>query len=520
MARLLTSAWMQEADRRTIEELGIPGVVLMENAGAGVVEILWHKIPKLTQKRVLILAGRGNNGGDGFVIARRLLQAGVNVQVLLFAQSAQIRGDALIHQRVFTNLGGPLHEITTSDSIPKLIDALRHTDIVIDAIFGTGLSKPITGLLAEAFTLVNQAKKPLLAVDIPSGVSADSGHILGCALQANWTVTFAAEKIGHRQYPGAQMCGEMILVPIGIPCHYIERSEHWVLRNLPDDLVIPPTPTDAHKGTFGHLLIVAGGTGKAGAALLTTQGALRMGPGLVTVASPASIQPQVAAQLIEAMTYPLPEDPLGGLHGLTTVQALQKSGIKPQAMAMGPGLGMAEGTGMALESLLTLFDLPTVLDADALNFLAAKGEMELTKWARDRHTPLILTPHPGEMGRLMNCPIQKIQQNRLETTVEAAAKWGVWVVLKGAGTVIASPEGVAWINDTGNPCLASGGSGDLLCGMIAGLLTRGWPVASAVRGGVWLHGAAADAAAKKLGQIGLVASDLLPYLLRLRQRLG
>ncbi|MBF0370347.1 MAG: NAD(P)H-hydrate dehydratase [Magnetococcales bacterium] len=511
MTKLLTSEQMREADRQTIEALGLPGVVLMENAGAGVVELLRTRLPDLPQRRVLVLAGRGNNGGDGFVIARRLKMSGVSAQVILFGRGEQLQGDARINWQVFQNLRGRVIEIA-GEEVPEFFNGiLAHSGVVVDAVFGTGLKKPVAGVIGEIFQRVNRSGKPVIAVDIPSGVSADSGQVLGEALQADWTVTFAAEKIGHRTYPGAELSGEVMTVPIGIPDKFIDIPAHRVARNLPDDLVIPQRPEAGHKGSFGHLLVVAGGEGKAGAAVLTASGALRTGPGLVTVASPRSVQDQVATQLTEAMTLPLPEDGKTGGLGAGAVDKIRHCNLEPDALALGPGLGINHAIhGIVLE-IIERWDVPTVVDADALNVFSGAAD-EIAALAGSRSAPLVLTPHPGELGRILGCSVVEIQGDRLGVACQHAARWGVWLVLKGAGTVIAAPTGEAWINDSGNSGLAAGGSGDLLTGIIGGLLTQGWPVESAVRAGVWLHGAAADAAVVESGPAGLMARDLLPHL--------
>ncbi|MBF0182917.1 MAG: NAD(P)H-hydrate dehydratase [Magnetococcales bacterium] len=514
MAKLLTSAQMREADRRTIEELGLPGVVLMENAGAQVVKVLKQRLPDWRKVPILVLAGHGNNGGDGFVIARRLLQSGARVSVFLFGQCDRLQGDALTHFQVFEGCGGLVREVGIATDLQRFDQLLSHAGVVVDAVFGTGLTRPVEGVALQLFDKINRAAKPLLAVDMPSGVSADTGQILGIALQAQWTVTFAAEKIGHRTYPGAALCGEVIRVDIGIPARYLDIPEHGIARNLPDDLQVPQRHPDSHKGSFGHLLIWAGSLGKEGAAVLTALGALRTGPGLVTVATPANARAALLGQLTEAMSLPLPED----AEGVAVASALLESGIAADALAIGPGLGRGAALTEAILTLLSRWDLPAVLDADALNAVAAAGH-RLAGISRGRQSPLILTPHPGEFSRLLSGAISAaaVQSDRLGYALQLAHDWQVWLVLKGAGTVIAAPDGRAWINETGHHGLAAGGSGDLLTGIIAGLLTQGWPVESALRAGVWMHGAAADA--EGVGA-GLLASDLLPHLRRLRRQWG
>ncbi|MBF0624413.1 MAG: NAD(P)H-hydrate dehydratase [Magnetococcales bacterium] len=519
MAKLLTSRQMMAADRRTIDDLGLPGIVLMENAGAALTHTLLERMPGLRERRVVVVAGTGNNGGDGFVVARRLFQEGIRVRVFLLGHGESLKGDARTNHDVCRKLGVRIRELTDDSGLEGLRSALGHAAVVVDAVFGTGLQREVTGLFARVFDLINELGKPVLAVDLPSGVSADDGRILGSAVRATWTVTFAAEKIAHRTWPGAGYCGEVICHPIGIPQAYLDSAEHAVELNRPEGLEIPPRPGDGHKGRFGHLLILAGSLGKTGAAVLTARGALRTGPGLVTVALPRGAQRLVARELVEAMTLPLDEDEAGIGLGAGAMVGLRASGLRPQALAIGPGLGTGPGAGAAVRALVQDQDVPAVLDADALNLLTAEPE-DLLRLARGRRSPLVITPHPGEMSRLTGLTVPEIQADRLAVARRQAQAWGVWVVLKGAGTVIAAPDGRAWINATGHSGLGAGGSGDLLTGIIAGFLTQGWPVASAVRAGVWIHGAAAEAAAADSGPIGLVASDLLPHLQRLRNRLG
>ncbi|GAB0058779.1 Bifunctional NAD(P)H-hydrate repair enzyme Nnr [Candidatus Magnetaquicoccaceae bacterium FCR-1] len=514
--RLLTSAQMREADRRTIENLGLPGVVLMENAGAAACRILKTRMPEWRERVVVILAGQGNNGGDGFVVGRWLLQSGGRVVVLLLGRGADLKGDARIHHGAFVGQGGVVRELLPGVELADVLHPLLlHCSVVVDAIFGTGLARSVEGLAAELIRLVARSGKPVLAVDIPSGVCADTGRILGCALPARWTVTFAAEKRGHRLYPGAGLVGELIVAPIGIPESFLNIPEHDVALNVTEDLVIPKRSPDAHKGDCGRLLVVAGGVGMEGAAILVAQGAARVGAGLITVATPAAAQPVVTAGLTEAMTLPLPLR----ASGEPLLDIITKGRFQPDVLAIGPGLGENEQTWELVTAMMAWKELPTLLDADALNVLAGQGE-RIRHWSIGRRTPLILTPHPGEMARLWGMEVNDVRGDRLAIARRTARDWGVWVVLKGAGSVIAAPDGRAWINATGNPGLAAGGSGDLLTGIIAGLLAQDWPVESAVRAGVWLHGAAADACAAEQGMVGMLAGDLLPHTRRLRNGLG
>ncbi len=520
MGRLLTSQQMQTADRGTIEQVGLPGLVLMENAGAAATEVLLDRAATVIaqQRPILILVGPGNNGGDGFVMARRLLAMGIRVHCLLFAALERLTGDARTHAMVFVRLGGMVQEVGEAHSTAEIADfstLLAHAGVVVDAIFGTGLVRPIEGVLAQAIAQVNATGKPVLAVDMPSGVQADRGAILGIAIQARWTVTFAAEKIGHRTYPGAERCGEVILRQIGIPAALIDLPEHRVFLNQPPSSILQQRSVAAHKGHFGHLLLLAGSPGKAGAAVLAALGAARTGPGLLTVATAHALVGQIVAHLPEAMTIPLP-DP--GEDGKNIRQELCSCGFVPTALGIGPGLGTGSHWLTTLLTLLHSFDVPAVLDADALTLLAADGRTQerMSQITMTRTAPVVVTPHPGEMARLTGMRTEQIQADRLGSALRMAAQWQVWVVLKGAGTVIAAPDGRAWLNATGNPGMAAGGSGDVLTGMIAGLLTQGLAMEEALSYGVWMHGKAADQAAQQLGMVGLLASDLLPFIQQLR----
>ena len=519
MSKLLTSQQMREADRRTIEELGLPGIVLMENAGAGIVACLQARYPDWRQRRILVLAGGGNNGGDGFVVGRRILMAGGRVFAILLGHADRLQGDARTNHAVFVRLGGQVQEVHQSADMAAVEVLFSHVGLVVDAVFGTGLQRPVRGVTADLFEWINASGRPVVAVDIPSGVCADSGRILGTALRADLTVALAAEKIGHRLYPGAGLCGEVTCVPIGIPASFIDIPAHAVARNLPDGLKIPPRPPDLHKGGAGHLLILAGSAGKEGAAVLAALGALRTGPGLVTVATPRAAHDGITAKLTESMILPLPDAEDGIGLGDRSLEVILASGIQASALAMGPGLGGGEAVYRTVYELTARWDVPVVLDADALNALAPNGN-RLSALAGERDRPVVATPHPGELARLLGCSVPEILGDPLGHAQRCAGEWGVWLVLKGAGTVIAAPDGRVWINGTGNSGLASGGSGDLLTGVIAGLLTQGWPVESAVRAGVWLHGAAADEAVAGEGAAGLLAGDLPPYIRRLRNRLG
>jgi NAD(P)H-hydrate epimerase len=527
MSRLLTSAQMREVDRRTIEEVGLPGSILMENAGNAAVSVLLDRATETQLARpVLVLAGPGNNGGDGFVVARRLLEIGKPVHVLLLGTLDRLRGDARLHAAVWVRVGGTVQEMGTASTLaavtPGVLHHIAHAGVIVDALFGTGLTRPIDGMAAELITRVNGSGKPVLAIDLPSGVDADRGTLPGAAIRATWTVTFAAEKIGHRQYPGAGCCGEIVVRPIGIPRHLLDVPEHAVALNQPLSDPVAPRPMDTHKGATGHLVLLAGSApGTAGAAVLAALGAARAGPGRLTVATHAAATHAILAHLPEAMTLdlplPRPDGAATGAAALLVRRLVDTFGPRrplPDAMAFGPGMGTDSWWWDVIATLLHRFDGPTVLDADALTVIAHGGDVDgyMETLRTGRRTAIAITPHPGEMARLTGMTTRQVQANRLEIAVAMAKRWLVWVVLKGAGTVIAAPDGRAWINATGNPGLAAGGSGDLLTGLLAGLLAQGVPMESATRHAVWLHGQAADQVAALRGIPGMLARDLLPFI--------
>ncbi|ABK45796.1 carbohydrate kinase, YjeF related protein [Magnetococcus marinus MC-1] len=514
MQPLLTAEQMRRVDQDTIERFGLPGMVLMENAGRACVDLLYARLPDLARRRVLILCGGGNNGGDGLVIARWLRDAGVDTRVVLFTPADRLTGDAATNQRLYTRLGGELREALHEEDLAKLPSWLGHAGVVVDALLGTGLERAVEGHFALAIEQLNASRKPVLAVDLPSGIHADTGQILGCAVRATWCVTFAAAKIAHYTHPGAEHCGEITVAPIGIPRPMLERPEHTVSLNSPARWHPPARSPASHKGNHGHLLILGGSRGKGGAPALAAMAAQRMGSGLITCAVPRSVQPQVASLCPEAMTFAMDEESDGGILPEHRGPCKQL-GFNPSVVAVGPGLGTGGGAAELIAQLM-ITPLPMVMDADALNLLALQPGL-----LRAHRAPeLVLTPHPGEFSRLCGHRVEEIQADRVTIARNFARSWRVWLVLKGAGTVIASPDNRVWINPTGNHGLATGGSGDLLTGCIAGLMAQGWSLQDATLAGVWMHGRAAElSAAEQGGAAGMQSRDLLPYLRRLRNQL-
>lgn len=504
---VVTAAQMREMDRVTIEEIGVPGVVLMEVAGRGAAEVVEALAPGLAGWRVAILCGSGNNGGDGYVAARHLHLRGAEVRVFMLGARERISGDSLVNLEAAEKLAVDF-EWLDSGVDPNLAERLADYDCVVDALLGTGLSSEVRGPYREVIEAINAAQTLTVAVDIPSGLSSDTGHPLGVAVEADATVTFGHPKIGVVTHPGVEYTGDVHIVDIGIPpaltaqldvrCHLLEERD--VVALLPSRML------GGHKGTYGHLLVVAGSLGKTGAAVLCARGAARMGAGLVTVAVPMDGLPGVAAQSLETMTeaYAPSSAELDPQEVTARLVAMTRG---KQAMALGPGIPTGEGMLEVLRELLPDATVPVVLDADGLNVAAQKPEL-----LKQVSTPLVLTPHPGEMARLLGVSTDEVQANRLAMAREAATRFDAYVALKGARTVLAAPDGEAFINPTGNPGMGSGGMGDVLTGLIGGLLVQGVAPFSALKLAVYLHGLAGDLAAKDLGQHALLAGDVLDRL--------
>jgi hydroxyethylthiazole kinase-like uncharacterized protein yjeF len=526
--RILTAAQMREADRLTTERHGIPGLQLMENAGSGVVAFLQKEFPGLSKKRILILCGKGNNGGDGFVVARLLKQLGAPPKVLLFAAPEEIRGDALLNLERWRRAGDPIISITTAEQWNAWKSTeLARSEIIVDALLGTGLNAPVTGFLAQIINDVNaetdhsHSRTKIISVDMPSGLPSDGGPANGAIIRADFTVTFTAPKIGQLLSTDSENVGRLFVHEIGTPHALVEeicaatQQPHHELRYLePQEfrgLPLHRRP-DSNKGNYGHALIVAGARGKAGAASLAGFGALRSGAGLVTVATPEDALPTVASFRPELMTAPLAKTESGTV-SLRNFEYNRFADLVAQknVLGIGPGLSMNHETQQFVLRVLLECPLPIVLDADGLNALAAASD-DFVKSLSDRRSPaVVLTPHPGEMARLLKISVKEVQADRLGSAQRAAAIYKAFVVLKGFHTIITAPSGDAFINSTGNPGMATAGTGDVLTGILAGLTAQfGIERWERVLGlGVYLHGLAGDIAAAKFGEAPLIASDLI-----------
>jgi NAD(P)H-hydrate epimerase len=506
--KILTSIQMRDIDRAAIEELGIPGVVLMENAGLRIVGALKSRFPAIAGERIVIAAGKGNNGGDGFVAARHLFNAGARPEVLLLAAKDEIKGDAAVNLAIALKTGIPVTEVVDAAAWRKARAVLSRATVVIDALFGTGLVKPLEGLYAAAVEDINKSAAFKLAVDIPSGLSADTFEMIGPSVEADLTVTLAAPKVAHIFPPAADRVGELVIAPIGIPSALFEKP--GLKLELVEGSALRPyfarRKKDTHKGSYGHLLVFAGSVGKSGASVLAGRAGLRMGAGLVTVATAAGVLPSIARAMAELMTEPLAETPERTIAAAALPRALVLLRGK-NAVLVGPGLSTNASTAEFVRGLLPKIKVPCVIDADALNIVASS----LDVLAR-LEAPAVLTPHPGEFARLVGRTNEEVVRHRLELAPEFAAQHGVVVVLKGYRTLIASPDGRVFVNPTGNPGMASGGTGDVLGGMIGSQIAQKNDLLGAVLSAVYAHGLAGDIAADRLGEKSLVAGDIIRYL--------
>ncbi|MDR7486699.1 MAG: NAD(P)H-hydrate dehydratase [Armatimonadota bacterium] len=505
---LPTAEEMAFLDRRAAEEFGVSTLLLMEAAGRSVAEAARRLVGREVA-RAVVVAGKGNNGGDGFVASRVLLAAGWRVTVVLLARDSELAGDAALNLQAARRAGVEVVNLD-STAVPGLRGTLAAADVVVDALFGTGFRGPAVGLAAKTIEAMNACGRPVLSVDIPSGVMGDSGAVDGVAVRAAATVTMGLPKIGLILPPGAEHAGRIWLADVGHPRRLLEAAgirTRLVTREMVDT-AIRPRRLDAHKGDFGRVLVVAGSVGHSGAAVLAAQGALRAGAGLVTLAVPAAIYPVVGPAVIEGMPVPLPDQ--DGALAAEAAGAILDLAASADAVACGPGLSTLPGPAVVVRRLVAECATPMVLDADALNLMAASGD-----WPAARG-PLVLTPHPGEMARLLQAKTEDIQRHRLQVARVAAERLRAVVVLKGARTVVADPAGDVFVVPTGNPAMATGGMGDVLAGVIAALIGQDMAPMAAAWAGAYLHGLAGDQVAAARGPAGILArevADALPAAL-------
>jgi ADP-dependent NAD(P)H-hydrate dehydratase / NAD(P)H-hydrate epimerase len=522
--RILSAEAMAKVDRAAIEVLGIPSMVLMENAAIGAADAVGRSFPEAGA--VAIFCGPGNNGGDGLAIGRQLAARGYRVVCFLVLEGRELTGAAGAQLEICRALGADLVrlvEVGEDDELAPSIGAAREADLVVDALFGTGLGRPLEGRYAELVEALAELPVPKLAVDLPSGLNGTRTEPFGPYLPADVTVTFGALKPAQVFPPAADGVGEVVVADLGLPPAWIEQGDpslpegegDWeeggALHLLVADEVaglLAPRRADSHKGTYGHLLVVAGATGKAGAAILTAVAAVRAGAGLVTAAVPAPIVQTVDGGSLESMTLALPADEDGaGTITSGAADAVLEAARGKDAVALGPGLGGGDAVAAEIRRAVLACPLPLVLDADGINAFAGRaGELA------GREAPTILTPHPGELARLLGVETGEVTSDRLAAVRRAARESGGVVALKGHLTLVAAPDGTAWVNPTGNPGLATGGTGDVLTGVVGALLARGYEPAEAACLGVYLHGLAGDLAAEEKGRTSLRASDVAEHL--------
>jgi NAD(P)H-hydrate epimerase len=498
---------MRDADRRTIEEIGLPSLVLMENAGRQTVAAMEAMYADLAERQVAVLCGRGNNGGDGFVVARTLAQRGVSVSVFLVGRVADVRGDARTNLEILGRLGHTVVEIADSQAWELHFSEVSDCTLIVDAIFGTGLNAPVSGLIESVVADVNASGIPVVAIDLPSGLSADSHEPIGPSIEASLTVTLAAPKLPLVLPPADLRAGDIVIADIGIPAEVIDAVDgprvELLTRASMRELVVPRAP-DSHKGDYGRVLVVAGSVGKTGAAHLAAVGALRSGAGLVTVATPGSCAAIVASMAPEYMTEPLDE----AVNGLDPDGVDRLLEIARDVVAIGPGLGQDEATREFIKQLVDRATMPVVVDADGLNAFVDDPDRLSGREGRD----LIITPHPGEMARLVGMSTDEVQASRLEIARNFAIAHRVYVILKGHRTLIATPDEKVFINPTGNPGMATGGTGDVLTGMIAAWLAQLLDAEAACKLAVYLHGMAGDLAEADEGEVSMTAADLAGHI--------
>lgn len=506
--KLADSAIIREMDRSAVADYGIESIQLMENAGRGVAEAVLRELAAFSSKRVSIIAGKGNNGGDGYVAARRLKNAGADVTVFALSSVEDLKNDALANAKEWARMGGETIAIFTPEDLEKSKSALKHSSIIVDAIFGTGLKSEVEGVAASLIDFVNGLDKTVVAVDIPSGIDAGSGRVLGRAIRASFTVTMAMPKVGLVLYPGRDCAGEFEVVDIGAPRALIDDPS--IRYNLITAEMLrgflKPRRADTHKTTYGHLLVLAGSPGMTGAAYMTAMAAMRTGAGLVTAGVPESLHNIMEAKTIEVMTAALPEttDKAFGPVSWPRIREILKN---KTALVIGPGVGNRKDIYLLIEKIVSEIEVPLLIDADGLNALA-----EDVSVLKSMTSPVVLTPHPGEMARLLKTTAGEVQADRLGAATRLATLTGATVVLKGAGTVIAGADGQVYINTTGNAGLATAGTGDILAGMIGALLAEGYSPVEAAIAGAHIHGLAGDAVKDATGEIGMIATDLLPRI--------
>ncbi|NMA01635.1 MAG: NAD(P)H-hydrate dehydratase [Clostridia bacterium] len=504
---LVTSQEMAEIEQKTIHEWGIPAIILMENAGLKVVEEIKNLTEDLKGKKITVIAGRGNNGGDALVVARHLYNQGADIKVFLVGNK-EFTGPSLVNYEIAQKLPLTFYSIDNDNDLHLLKLTLHYTDFLVDGLFGTGFQGQAKGMARKVIETINEYNCYKIAIDLPSGVNADNGKVLGPCIKADSTVTFALPKVGLAVEPGISFAGTIKVVDISIPNEVIQEfnpQKIMVSKEIVNKY-LPRRRSDSHKGTYGHLLIVGGSVGMMGAPYLSGRGGFALGAGLVTMVVPKSIQQGLATTLPEAMVHPASETGEGTL-GLVSGPEILKFAKDKSAIVIGPGMGFNQETAPLLKWLLSQKELentPIVIDADAL-----KGLGQDLSILKDCKVPVIITPHPGEMARILKTSPRKVQENRIEVSQELAKEWGIWVVLKGKNTIIATPQGQILVNPTGSPALATAGTGDILAGMIGAIVGQNQDLTYGIATAVYLHGLAGQYVSQQIGEISSKALDII-----------
>ena len=505
--KVVTSQQMREIDRKAIEENKLSGLALMENAGLRIFQSLKNIYTDLRLKKIIIFSGSGNNGGDGFVVARRLYDFGVKAKVFLLAPFNKIKGEAGENLNIIDKMGVELIEAETV-KLEEIQKATQNSDLIIDAILGTGLQGRVIGLKAKIINLINLAGKEVVAIDVPSGLNVDTGKIVGPCIKATHTITLALPKIGLMLFPGTNYAGKVTVEDIGIPSYLLKNDKiktNMVTQEIVKSL-LPLRATSSHKGSFGKVLILAGSAGMTGAAYLASDAAMRSGTGVVVLGIPRSLNQIMEVKLTEVMTLPLAETKKQSL-GEEAEETILKLMKDFSVLGVGPGISRELETQQLVRKIIEKSNIPLVVDADAIYALSKD-----TTILKKVKVPLVITPHPGEMAKLINKDIDYVLDNQLDIAREIAQEFGIIVVLKGARTIVVNKEGEAYINIGDNSGMATGGTGDVLTGIICGLIAQGADSFSAAIAGVYIHSLAGNLARDIKGERGMIASDILSQI--------
>ncbi len=496
---------MRNIDRRAIDDMGIPGLELMENAGSAVVEAIIEQFGEIEGEVITVVCGKGNNGGDGFVVARLLNEMKATVDISIIGEREAVKGDARANVVRMEEMGLTINEVSNVEEFAIKDESV----LIVDAIFGTGFSGEMRNPFTEIIRKINHHPAPVIAVDAPSGLDGATGDVSDPTVIADVTVTFGLPKVGQAIYPGKEYCGHLMVADIGFPDEAIDSEDIELFHLMESEAaeLLPHRAPDSHKGDFGKLFVLAGSEGMTGAATLTAEAGLRSGTGLTILGCPSGLNDTLETKLTEVMTKPLPQvrkRRCFALRGLGEIREMVKWA---DAVAVGPGIGTYHETRDLVYRLISKLDKPAVFDADALNILAQNMD-----YLKGHSAPLVISPHPGEMSRLTGRSIEQIKENRIDIALDFAAEFNLVCILKGAPSVIAAPSGKAWINSTGNDGMATAGSGDLLTGLIGGFLAQGLIDIDAAVLGCYIHGAAGDLADEAFGNRGMIAGDILGML--------